>query len=307
MAELRRLHDARVREEEIDHLGHMNVRFYLEKALRATDALLARHGLGPDACAELGGRLDLCDAFTRHYREQLVGAELAVLGGALAVEGDGLRVYHELVNEAREERAATFVHALVLRDRESGAPRALPEMVVHALGRELVELPAHGGPRTLDLDLHPPRLTLAEAQRRGIATRRERVVGADECDADGTFRPQGYQGLVWGGDPVDPSHSGMPVWELPGGGRFGWATLESRGSLHGILREGTRIQSFGAEVAIADKTSVRHQWVFDVERDELVCTSSIVNLAFDLGARKAIPIPDGIRASLESRFHPDLR
>ena len=38
MGALRCLHEATIAAGEIDHLGHMNVRFYLEKALRATHA-----------------------------------------------------------------------------------------------------------------------------------------------------------------------------------------------------------------------------------------------------------------------------
>ena len=88
---------------------------------------------------------------------------------------------------------------------------------------------------------------------------------------------------------------------------MGWATLESRGILHALPRGGTRIQSFGAEVALAGKTSYQHHWVYDLETEAIVCTSSIVNLAFDVTNRRAIEIPDFVRETLEGRYHPDLR
>ncbi len=66
-------------------------------------------------------------------------------------------------------------------------------------------------------------------------------------------------------------------------------------------------ESFGAEVELARKTSFRHHWVFDLDRGVLLCTSSIVNLAFDIGERRAIEIPPAVRERLETQYHPDLR
>ena len=306
-AELRRLLEANVREEEIDHLGHMNVRFYLEKALRASQRLAAEHGLGAEDCRALGAVLELRDVFTRHYREQLVGAPLAVLGGVLSVRADGLRVYHELLNVDRDERAATFVHELTLRQRETREPLPLPENVANRAADALVEWPEHGKPRTLDLQRFPPTLPLEEARQRNLAMRQERVIRREECDGDGFFVAAGYDDLVWGGDPIAQQPAWVPVVEMENGGMFGWATLESRGVLLELPRAGDRIQSFGADVELARKTSCRHQWVFDLDRGALLCTSSIVNLGFDIGARLAIEIPAPIREMLEAQYHPDLR
>ena len=83
--------------------------------------------------------------------------------------------------------------------------------------------------------------------------------------------------------------------------------LESRGLLHALPRVGARIQSFGAEVGLGEKTSYQHHWVYDLETEAIVCTSSIVNLAFDVTHRRAIAIPDFVRVTLEGRYHPDLR
>jgi acyl-CoA thioester hydrolase len=305
--ELEVLHEATVGEDEIDELGHMNVRFYLTKALRATDSLAERHGLSSAACDELGVVLELCDVYSRHYREQLVGARLAVRGGVLAVRSDGLRLYHELVNPARAELAATFVHELKLRDRNSRSARPLPEMVARSAGRALVEWPAHGRPRTLSLESAPPHLELAAARQRGLALRAERVVLPEECDPQGHFIASRYQDLVWGGEPIEPSRAGSWLHDLEDGRKFGWATLESRGILRELPRVGARIQAFGAEVALEAKTSFRHHWVFDLDSGALLCTSSILNLAFDIGARRPIEIPAAVRQMLEAVYHPDLR
>jgi acyl-CoA thioester hydrolase len=307
LAELDLLHEAVVGEEEIDELGHMNVRFYLAKALAASDALAARVGLSRERCEALGAVLELRDVYTRHRAEQMQGAKLEVRGGVLDVRSDGLRLYHELVNPERGELAASFVHAFSLRDQATRAERALPEHVAEQAGAVRVEWPEHGRSRSIDLDTEPPRVALSLLRERDLAMRVERTVEARECDAEGHYLAAGYQELFWGGEPVEERKSASWLVDLEGGGKMGWATLESRGLLYDLPRVGTRIQSFGAEVALSKKISFRHHWVFDVDREALLATSTIVNLAFDIGARRAIEIPDHVKTGLEARYHPDLR
>ncbi len=311
MSELRCLHEGTVTKDQIDHLGHMNVRFYATRSLAATRALAADYGLDETACAARGLVLAVPDQFTRHYREQLEGARLGVMTGVLSAREDGLRIYHELVNLDSGERSATYVHRLELQDRTSREPRSFPAGLAERAQAAVVEWPEHGRPRSLDLEddraggAHVSVLSLDVARERGLAMRKPRSLGASECDDDGFFRSSMIPELVWGGEPVRP-RGGPMVHETTDGIRFGWATLESRSRIVETPRVGARVQSFGAELAIAGKTSVQRFWVFDVERGHLVSTFSVVNLAFDIGERRAIEIPDEIRRELETRYHPDL-
>jgi acyl-CoA thioesterase FadM len=285
----------------------MNVRYYHEKAMCGGAALAAAHGLGPDDCAAFGGVFELRETFTRHYREQLVGARLEVVGGVLGVQGDGLRFYLELRNPERDERAATYVHEWRLRDAATRAPLPLPENVAQSAGATLVAWPGHGRPRTLDLDRVPAAPPLDEARRRGLAMRKERVIPAEACDAHGFHRASDHQDLFWAGEPARQGRFGPFLHDLPDGGQLGWATLESRAVWSELPRVGTRIQSFGAEVDLTGKVTTRHMWAYDVERGTPLATSSIVNLAFDVTRRRAVEIPPDVRATYEAQLQPDLR
>ena len=97
-------HTSSVTEDQIDHLGHMNVRFYGVNAHAATDAVLAALDGWP------AGPHLVHDAYTRHHREQLLGTSLLVRSAMLAADVDGLRIHHELVPANAEALAATFVH-----------------------------------------------------------------------------------------------------------------------------------------------------------------------------------------------------
>ncbi|HEX5946441.1 MAG TPA: hypothetical protein VFY82_09200, partial [Acidimicrobiales bacterium] len=77
MSELPTTHESTVTEDQIDHLGHMNVRYYAENARAGTRSLLG--GLPG------WGRRPFVvhDVYTRHHREQMLGTALVVRSAIL--------------------------------------------------------------------------------------------------------------------------------------------------------------------------------------------------------------------------------
>lgn len=299
--ELRRLHTSVVPREEIDQLGHMNVRFYGVRAVAASRALAKdlRVMSGADARA----RLVFTDLFTRFFREQLEGARLEVWGGVLDAAETRIRMYQQLTNADTGDLAASFVHTVQLQDAATREPIPFAADVVEAASSQTVELPEQGRPRSIDVDREPVTITLEQARERGLSARDPRVIEPDECGEEGYFDSKFFFDLVWGRVETDEEEDWLEDFE---GGRFGWASLEIRGSLFRLPRAGDRIQSFGAVVGIGSKTRNEKFWVFDLDRGDILCTAQIVNAAFDVGARRALVIPDKQRAELEARYHPDL-
>jgi acyl-CoA thioesterase FadM len=318
VAPLQRLHESVVAEDEIDALGHMNVRHYGERALAATARLLERLGLalgrvGPGAgqgLVETGGEgagYDLPRLYTRYQREQLAGAPLVVRGGVLDASPVGLRCYHELVNPARDEIAATFLHDVRLEAGEREGATVLSAERLEALAAERVALPEHGRPRSIDFDAAATAPPLEEAIRSGLALRRPRVIAPEDCDADGQVPASMRPFFMWGGETLDGSDPGPPVIPLAGGGRMGWASLEMRSVRLAPLRQGLRVQSFSAPLEVAKKTTLRRYWVFDLASGRPLLVNDVIDIALDLERRRAMEIPDDLRAMLERQHRPDLR
>jgi hypothetical protein len=94
--------------------------------------------------------------------------------------------------------------------------------------------------------------------------------------------------------------------EGPDGERMGWASMETRMVIRRLPRLGDQIQSFSAVIGLADKTSHRIQWAYDVDRGDLLTTFEVVNLAFDTGGRRPMTIPPRLRAAEQSVLHQDL-
>ena len=308
MHSLRCLHESVVRDDEIDALGHMNVRHYGERALAATARLLDVLDLPELASSGVeSAPYDLPRLYTRYQREQLAGSALEVHGGLVEASERGLRFYHELRNPERAEIAATFMHDVCFPDADLEEPPVLEPSVVEALLAQRVEVPEHGRPRSIDLDASTKAPTLEQALEHGMAMRRPRVIDDALCDEAGRVAPDQRPFLMWGGEPLDGSQPGPPVYELEGGGRMGWASLEMRSVRLAPLRVGTRVQSFGAPVDINKKTSLHRFWIFDLDTGRPLLANDVVDIALHLDERRAIEIPDRMRADLVRRLRSDLR
>jgi len=293
-------HHSTVTDDQIDHLGHMNVHFYGVNAQAGTSALLG--GIADQPVVKLRP----VDVYTRHHAEQLLGARLVVRSGVVDVEPDSLRLYHELANEDTEALAATFFHRLRAED-PAGEPTPLPATIVELASAQIVPVPAHGTTRSIALDTDPVATApdLSVLHDRELAMRKVRTVSVDECDADGAYLRANAPMLAWAGVPVNHRTPEM-IHDGPDGIRMGWASMETRLRVARLPRAGDRIQSFSAVIALRDKTSHRILWAYDVDRGDLLITFEIVNLAFDIGARAAMSIPPHIRAFEQAATHEDL-
>ena len=124
------LEETTVLPEEIDSLGHMNVRFYMTRMEQANRVLIANLGIDEDALS--GSFLRSADTYTRFRREQFEGATLHAIGGLLdgvdGVEG-GMRSYVEITNPDTGDVAATFIVTTALVDSatRSALPVPVPE------------------------------------------------------------------------------------------------------------------------------------------------------------------------------------
>ncbi len=288
MSELRVTHTSTVTEDQIDHLGHMNVRFYAANAREATAAMLADLGAVPP------GDLLVADTYTRHHQEQLLGSRLEVRSGVIEADAGGVRLYHELANAESGALAASFVHGVPVEE--------MPTFT----GASVV-VPAHGGPRSISLAMDPLALapTLDVARASSLAIRRERDV--DEVDCEGSDRVAAHMvpHLIWGGDNLagtEPEYHHVG----PNGENMGWATMETRVCVNHLPALGSRIQSFSATVAIRDKTTQMVMWAFDVATGELLVSFEVVNLAFNIDERRAMSIPPEMRAAEQERLRPEF-
>ena len=279
-----------VQQEECDVMGHMNVRHYVARVTDAIAWLLLEAGMGPSR-----GGFRLRDQHIRFLREMAPGTPFTILGGVVDRHADTLQVFAEIRNSATGEPAATFVTFI-----ETADPAAIWRLSVEGLR---VEVPAHGLPRGLSFAPPRPIPDRAAALAMGLAEAYRGAVRADECDRDGLMRPDGVIARVWDGVPnLRNRGTGLGVKEEGVGG----AALEYRLVHLAPLRAGQLVTVTSGLRALGEKTSTWTHLLHDGETGAPVAAAEAVGVAFDLKARKAIPIPPAQRAALQALLVPGL-
>lgn len=310
--ELTLLHESVVKPEEIDSLGHMNVRYYVTRAARANDDLLVRAGCWDgDTKTQFVRRID---TYTRFMREQFAGATLHTYGGIISTESaipDSVSAYFEIRNPDTGAIAASFIFTSHIIDRSTAAPLA-----VRGVDETFaVQVPEYGMPRSLSL--RPPRKVtmdivseiVGDEPAQGMMSgRREGTVQPEDCDDSGYLKEDAdVMFVIHRPQPgEDLSKMGPPVLRDEEGRRYSWAVMETRNLTLMRPRSGDSVVSLGADLEYGEKWRKSRRWMFIKDSGELLGVSDTVAVCIDLDARKAISVPAEVRATMEELDLKDL-
>ncbi|TVS16973.1 MAG: thioesterase [Gammaproteobacteria bacterium] len=288
---------------ECDQMGHMNVQFYLDKADQGLTTLALELGLGPTQARSSGVMLRAREHHVRFLREQRPGAPFFLRGGLVDVGESGLTVYQEMVETVSDTAAATFLIDVECVDIASRTPQPLSE-ALRAYSEQRVEVPVHGRPRGLELAPPRPAPTLADAERSGMLRTWQGAISRDQCDDAGFLTVRHFMGIVSDSIPnLLALTGGSDRSKTPG---VGGAALEYRFVYRGQPRVGDVLTLRSGLKQVGSKAYTWCHWLFDLETGTAVATAEAVAIAMDLEARRAIPIPEAMRANLEARVIPGL-
>lgn len=289
---------------ETDQMGHMNVQFYMEKATQGVAALGVHLGLGPRHLQSQGTTLHARNHHVRFLREQRPGAPFYLRAGVLEAREDRLKVYQEMISTTTGEVAATFAGDVDLLDAATQKSRPLPEEALDKARDLVIEQPAHGRPRGLALYEPRPEPTLEETQRLGMVPTLQCVIQPAQCAADGYLHPRHYMGIV--SDSIPNLLAQTQGHDRGDDSDVGGAALEYRFIYRARPRSGDVLALRSGLKEVGGKTYIWVHWLFDLESGRCVATAEAVAITLDLTARKSVPIPDEMRARLETLLNPAL-
>jgi acyl-CoA thioester hydrolase len=110
-----------------DHMGHMNVMWYVGKFDEASWQILASLGLTRTRTREEGIGAVAVEQHINYKRELLAGDIVTIRSGVIEVKNKVLRLFHEMRNEETGEIAATMTVVAIHIDVHARKARALPE------------------------------------------------------------------------------------------------------------------------------------------------------------------------------------
>ncbi len=297
MAEMIDVARSSVQTWQADQMGHMNVQFYLEQATQGLAALGVHLGLGPRFIDAERARLIARDHHVRFLREQRPGAPFTIRAGVLSVQDFGLRIYSEMWNTVSGEVAATFAVDVELLDEDNRETKPLPARAKTAAKALIVDLPAHGAPR--GLQMYEPRRapTLAEAEAMKLVFTWQGEIQASQCDTQGFLVTRHFMGIV--SDSIPNLLGQTRGDDRSKNSTVGAAALEYRFHYHFYPKAGDVLTLRSGLKQVGPKTYTWCHWLFDLESGKCAGTAEAVAIALDLETRKAIPIPDEMRERLE--------
>ena len=308
------LHESTVLPQEIDSLGHMNVRYYMTRMQNANRSLL--HGLGVDAQTLEHSLLRPIDTYTRFRNEQFEGAKLHTMGGLLSVGEGGMQSYIEIRNPETSEVAATFIVTTALLERKTRKVQSFPIAASSSSRTKYIEIPPYAKPRSLTLGPVNTNITLNELNDRipdvegggMMSGKREALIEPDDVDADGwlkedvelMFLPFAKMAQQEGVQP------GPPVFSTSSGQRVGWAVMETRTMLFAQPRLDDELAYFSADLEVQAKSRLSRRWALNKQTGQLLGISDTVGLCIDLDARRAIEWPEDLREEILKFQQPQL-
>jgi len=116
-----------------DHMGHMNVMWYVGKFDEATWQILAAMGASPTRLRMEGFGLVAVEQHIEYKRELRAGDLLTIRSRVLEAAEKSLRFTHEMTNDETGEIAATMLVVGVCIDTAARKARALPADILQRI------------------------------------------------------------------------------------------------------------------------------------------------------------------------------
>ena len=293
---------------ECDAMGHMNVRFYVARAMEGLVGLASALGLTSAFRERANATILVRDHHIRFLREARAGAPLHMVAGVLDIQECEARFLQLLIHSTTGELAASF--QTVVTHSTARDERAFPwsDSTRLAAERLMVQAPDRAAPRSLGLAPSAGRACLVEAEALDMVRLGTGAIGVGDCDVFGRVRPEVMVGRVSDGVPglaaILRAGSNETVRERPSG--IGGAVLEYRIAYLAWPRAGDRYVIRSGLAAVGDKTLNYVHWILDPETGRAWGSSEAVAISLDLAARTIVPISPADRDILRARITPGL-
>jgi acyl-CoA thioester hydrolase len=291
---------------ECDEMGHLNVRFYVARAMEGLVGLAGAIGLHGAFKERANATLLVKDHHIRFLREARAGAPLHMIAGVIDFDLCEARVLQLLIHSFTGDIAASFQTVVAHVTAQDGRPFPW-SATSRRLARDLLmPVPASAAPRGLDLAPGAGLASLPQARRLGMIPIASGAVGMLDCDVFGRMRPEVFIGRVSDGIPaLGAALRGGGASARPTG--VGGAVLEYRVCYLAWPSAGDRFEVVSGLAAVGDKTQRFIHWMLDPVTGRPWATAEAVAIVLDLEARRIVPIDSETRARMREKLIPGLR
>jgi acyl-CoA thioester hydrolase len=290
---------------ECDHLGHMNVRYYIDRAQQGWAPFAVAIKLPTAFHREAVSTLLPREIHMRCHLEVRAGEHMVMHGGVVEVRNDSVVLYQELrTGDANGPIAATYRVILEHVEAKLGRPFAWPQKARDALQNFMITaIPDKGAARSFSLDAPVASASLARANELGVPVTGLSYLQTYETDALGRMRPEfilGRQSDSFGGMTAPFQAEASEVLKNAGfEPRVSGALLEGRFIFRSWPKAGDILEVHSGLIAAGPKTFRFVVWILDPVTGECWTEGESLLANFDVKTRRAFESPAEYQAILE--------
>lgn len=292
---------------ECDEMGHLNVRFWVAKAMESLAGFAGQIGMSDAFAPYAEATLVVRETHIRFLREARAGAALHARAGVIELGESQARILLVL-HHSSGQPAATFQ---ILADHATARemrPFPWPDRIRDRLKALQVEVPAYAAARSVDLAPVESQASLSRAEALGLTRIGLGVLSLPECDVFGRMRPEIFIGRVSDGVGrlFGETRPGPELAEGETPPRIGGAVLEYRVVHHEWPRAGHGVEVRSGFAACDARTRRVVHWMVDPHSGRAWASAEAVVISFDLDARKVVDISSTALADFQARVSPGL-
>jgi len=286
---------------ECDHMGHMNVQFYVGRIADGASHLRAALGMPPSVVGDTGRAFVVLEHCIEYRRELRAGAVVWVESGVLELAEKTATVCYRLWNAETAELAAISRSVIVsvdLKARRSApwteATRTRAEALRVTV--DAAELPRYTPPEDVErLD----RADMARDLAEGWLETHRGAANAWECDHLGHWNARFYVDRFAQGAFHLHSALGMPPdWMRRS--RRGTAALMQHIRYRRELMAGDTMVLLSKPIAVTEKTVRYYNKLYNAATGALSATMDVLDVGLDRTARRSAALPPEVRAKAEA-------
>lgn len=291
---------------ECDEMGHMNVRFYVARAMEGLAGVAAALGMTDAFAAHATATLIVREHHIRFLREAHAGAPLHMTAGVVEIGEEEAVLLQVLTHSLTGQTCATFVTRVAHANARDGRVFPWPARSHELAGGLRTTVPAEAAPRGLSGGPLASRAGLPLADALGLPVVGRGVIGPQDCDVFGRMLPElamtrFSHGITHFIDPLRAaSEAASPQ------ARIGGAALEYRVAYFGMPRAGDPHELRAGFAEIQSKHARLAHWLLDPRSGKPYAAAEQIAANFDLDARRLMSLAPEPLADLQKVVTPGL-
>ena len=286
---------------ECDENGHMNVRFYVVKAMEALAGLAAALGMPRAYAPNANATLLVREQHIRFRREAHPGAALHIRGAVLEMDETDARLLLVMYHSTTGEPAATFQTVVSHVTPRGGRPFPWSSRTRERAAALTTSLPEVAAARSVDLNPFQTGASLARAETLGLLTLGAGTILAHDCDVFGRMATEQFIGRVSDGIARITGHIRGQIRAAAADypERVGGAVLEYRLVQLAWPRIGDHVLLKSGLAGVTDRTQRMIHWMLDPYSGAVWGVAEAVAVTLDLDTRKIVPVSASAQVALK--------